>query len=67
MKSTKISQIRDFVRYDMWRRTATEITSWPKRIGFIVIRTIVLVARGFTSKNLNDRAKALTYSLIFAV
>ncbi len=51
----------------MWRRTATEITSWPKRIGFIIIRTIVLVARGFTSKNLNDRAKALTYSLIFAV
>ena len=67
MKNTKISQIRDFVRYDMWRRTATEITSWPKRIGFIIIRTIVLVARGFTSKNLNDKAKALTYSLIFAV
>ena len=67
MKSTKISQIRDFVRYDMWRRTATEMTSWPKRIGFIIIRTIVLVARGFTSKNLNDKAKSLTYSLIFAV
>ena len=43
------------------------MTSWPKRIGFIVIRTLVLVARGFTSKNLNDKAKALTYSLIFAV
>ena len=67
MTMKHISQIRDFVRYDMWRRTATEITSWPKRIGFIVIRTLVLVARGFTSKNLNDKAKALTYSLIFAV
>ena len=31
------------------------------------MRTIVLVVRGFTSKNLNDKAKSLTYSLIFAV
>lgn len=38
-----------------------------KRIGYGVIRTIVLVARGFGSKNLNDQAKALTYSLIFAI
>ena len=38
-----------------------------KRIGYGVIRTIVLVARGFGSKNLNDQAKAFTYSLIFAI
>lgn len=38
-----------------------------KRIGYGVIRTIVLVVRGFGSKNLNDQAKALTYSLIFAI
>ncbi len=38
-----------------------------KRIGYGIIRTIVLVARGFGSKNLNDQAKALTYSLIFAI
>ena len=38
-----------------------------QRLGYIIIRTIVLVARGFTSKNLNDKAKALTYSLIFAI
>ena len=31
------------------------------------MRTIVLVVRGFGSKNLNDTAKSLTYSLIFAV
>lgn len=63
----KISQISGFVRYDMWRRTSTEIDSWYKRLGYMVIRTIALVVRGFTSKNLNDQAKALTYSLIFAV
>ncbi len=63
----KVSEIADFVRYDMWRRTTTEMTSWHKRLGYLVIRTIVLVIRGFGSKNLNDKAKSLTYSLIFAV
>lgn len=67
MKSTKFSQIGDFVRYDMWRRTTMELDTWYKRLGYRIIRTIALVVRGFTSKNLNDTAKALTYSLIFAV
>ena len=51
----------------MWRRTTTELDTWYKRLGYRIIRTIVLVVRGFTSKNLNDTAKALTFSLIFAV
>ena len=63
----KLSQITEFVRYDMWRRTTTELDTWYKRLGYRVARTITLVVRGFTSKNLNDQAKALTYSLIFAV
>ena len=61
------SKVIGFVRYDMWRRTTTEIDTWYKRLGYIVARTIALVVRGFTSKNLNDTAKALTFSLIFAV
>jgi len=61
------SQIVKFVRYDMWRRTTTELDTWYKRLGYQVIRTIVLVVRGFGSKNLNDTAKSLTFSLIFAV
>jgi len=63
----KFSNIIQFARYDMWRRTTTELDTWYKRLGYIVARTIALVIRGFTSKNLNDQAKALTYSLIFAV
>ena len=63
----KISKIIDFIRYDMWRLTANELDSRSKRIGYGIIRTIVLVVRGFTSKNLNDKAKSLTYSLIFAI
>lgn len=63
----KFSKVIGFVRYDMWRRTTTEIDTCYKRLGYIVARTIALVVRGFTSKNLNDTAKALTFSLIFAV
>jgi len=63
----KFSDIIRFLRYDMWRVTATEFDGFFQRLGYIIIRTIVLVARGFTSKNLNDKAKALTYSLIFAI
>ena len=64
MKSSDISR---FVRYDMWRRTTTEFDGFFQRLGYAIIRTIVLVARGFGSKNLNDKAKSLTYSLIFAI
>ena len=63
----KFSKIVHFVRYDMWRRTATEFDGFFQKLGYAIIRTIVLVARGFTSKNLNDKAKSLTYSLIFAI
>ena len=61
------SKIVNFIRYDVWRLTTREIDSRSKRIGYNILRTIVLVARGFTSKNLNDKAKSLTYSLIFAI
>ena len=61
------SKIVNFIRYDVWRLTTREIDSRSKRIGYNILRTIVLVARGFTSKNLNDKAKSLTYSLIFGV
>lgn len=60
-------QIRDFLRYDVWRRTNAELTSRGKRLGYRVLRTLVLVVRGFTSKNLNVRANSLTYSLVFAI
>ena len=63
----KFSDIIRFVRYDMWRRTATEYTGFLQRIGFTIIRTIALVIRGFSNKGLNDKAKSLTFSLIFAI
>lgn len=63
----KFSDIVRFVRYDMWRVTATEFDGFFQRLGYGIIRTVVLVVRGFTSKNLNEKAKSLTYSLIFAI
>lgn len=62
-----IRKISDFLRYDMWRRSTAELGSRSKRIGYEVLRTIVLVVRGFTSKSLNVKAKSFTYSLIFAL
>lgn len=63
----KPSDIIRFVRYDMWRRTSTEFNGTFQKIGYSAIRTIVLVVRGFSNKNLNDKAKSLTFSLIFAI
>ena len=63
----KFSDIIRFLRYDMWRVTATEFDGFFQKLGYNIIRTIVLVVRGFASKNLNDKAKSLTYSLIFAI
>ena len=51
----------------MWRVTAAEYDGFLQRLGYKMIRTLVLVVRGFTSKQLNDKAKSLTYSLIFAI
>jgi len=59
------SDIVHFLRYDMWRRT--EYDNFFQKIGYATIRTISLVIRGFTSKNLNDTAKSITFSLIFAI
>ena len=51
----KFSEIVDFVRYDLWRRTSTDMDSRSKRIGYSIIRTVVLVVRGFTSKDLTGQ------------
>jgi membrane protein len=67
MKKVKFSDITRFIRYDMWRKTSTEVDGFFPRLGITIIRTIVLVIRGFSNKGLNDKAKSLTYSLIFAV
>ena len=58
--------IKRFIQYDIWRRTSHELKG-TKRIGFGVLKTLILVIRGFSSKQLNMTANALTYNLVFAI
>ena len=58
--------IQRFLQYDLWRRTSHD-TKGVKGIGLGVLKTIILVIRGFSSKQLNMTANALTYNLVFAV
>lgn len=61
-----IKRIYDFLSYELWRQTTSELSGW-RRAGYSVLKTLVLVVRGFISKDLNSRASALTYSLVFAL
>lgn len=65
----KWKDIKQFIQYDLWRRTSRELkdSKRSKRVGFGVLKTIILVIRGFNSKQLNTTANALTYNLAFAI
>lgn len=62
-------KISNFLQYDLWRKTTSELkgSRRTKRVGFGVLKTIILVIRGFSSKQLNMTANALTFNLAFAV
>ena len=55
-----------FVRFDVWRITESELTK-SKRVSYRLVKTIVLAVRGFLNDELNQKASALTYSLLFAI
>jgi len=61
-----IKKTTDFILYDMWRRTGEEFGRW-KRLGYLTLRSIVITVRGFLSHDINTRANALTYSMMFAM
>lgn len=62
-------KIREFLQYDIWRWTSKELegANILKRLGLGVLKTLILVVRGFNSKQLNMTANALTYNLVFAI
>jgi membrane protein len=64
---SRIRRINDFLRYDIWRLTSAEYGSRKTKLAYQAIRTILLVIRGFGDKRLGDKAKSLTYSLIFTI
>ena len=61
-----ISRTLNFVRFDIWRITEHEL-SRNRRIVYRFIKTIILGIRGFIDEDLNVKASALTYSILFAI
>jgi membrane protein len=58
------NRIYNFIRYDIWRITEYELTK-TRRFFYRVVKTIVLAIRGFIVDDLNVKASALTYSILF--
>ncbi len=61
-----IKKFTDFIVNDLWRKSGEEFGRW-KRLGFLSLRSIVITVRGFLDHNINTRANALTYSMMFAI
>ena len=61
-----ISKTLNFIRFDIWRITEHEL-SQTRRIVYRFIKTLVLAVRGFIDEDLNVKASALTYSILFAM
>ena len=59
------TQVYKFIRYDIWRITEHELTRTRKFI-YRTLKTIVISVRGFIDDQLNIKASALTYSILFA-
>lgn len=60
------TQLYNFIRYDIWRITENEL-SRSRRFFYRLLKTLVLAVRGFINDDLNVRASALTYSILFAM
>ena len=61
-----IERIYIFIRFDIWRITEHELTK-TRRFFYRFVKTLILAVRGFVVDNLNVRASALTYSILFAI
>jgi len=61
-----ISRVLQFIRFDIWCITEDELTR-SRRFYYRFIKTLVLAIRGFIDEDLNVKASALTYSILFAI
>ena len=59
-------KISNFLLYDLWHMTGEELGKW-KRLSYLSIRSVVITVRGFLNHDINVRANALTYSMMFAM
>ena len=63
---SSISKIITFIRFDIWRVTENELSK-SRKFYYRIVKTLVLAVRGFILNDLNVRASALTYSILFAI
>lgn len=61
-----IKRFIHFVGHEMWHITETELTR-GKRVVYRIVKIAVLSVRGFFRDDLNVKASALSFSLLFAI
>lgn len=59
-------KIYSFILFDIWKKTEHEL-SRTKRFIYSLVKIIILAVRGYINNNLNIKASALTFSILFAV
>jgi len=59
-------KLYSFILYDIWRKTEYEL-SRTKRLLYGLVKITILAIRGLIHNDLNIKASALTYSILFAV
>src|ERR1035437_2014888 len=62
-------RIRNFIQTDIWRITehSEHELSRLRRITYRFLKTLILAVRGYIDEDLNVKASALTYSILFAI
>lgn len=56
----------NFLTHDIWRITEHELSK-TRRLLYRFVKIVVLAVRAFITERLNEKASALTYSILFAV
>ena len=65
-KKESLKQFYKFATHDIWHITETELSK-GKRIIYRIVKITVLSVRGFFRDDLNIKASALSFSLLFAI
>ncbi len=62
----KIKVFLNFITYDIWRVSETEVTH-TKFSFYNIIKTIILAVQRFTTDGITNKASALTYSTLLSI
>lgn len=61
-----IKKLYYFLAHDIWRINSADLEK-PDRLKYNLMKTAVLIVRGFQDNDINTRANSLTYSMMFAI